>query len=84
MLNKLAASFEVSAIATVKGELARRITWVVERIFGAPSRVFFAFIDEGHCKEADFTELFLIDLVRRAEGIFQPTIAVRVPPSPQT
>ena len=44
-----------------------------------PNIIPVAFKDNVLCKEADFKDLFLINLVQRAEGVFQPTIAVRVP-----
>ena len=44
-----------------------------------PNIIPVAFRDNLLCTEADFKDLFLINLVERAEGVFQPTIAVRVP-----
>ena len=45
----------------------------------APNNVFIAFIGQVLCNEADFKDLLLVEVVQRAEGVFQPTIAVRVP-----
>ncbi|KAM5543989.1 hypothetical protein V8D89_002606 [Ganoderma adspersum] len=81
-LNSLKKSLKSSSqvnTAVTKGHLAKGVVREVEKVFATSNNTLLAFSVNGNfVKETSFEDLFLVNLVQRSQGTFQPTIALRV------